>query len=260
MCLGIGNGVSKQGRGSQPPLRRYGPNTEIQYRPQKPHRLAKTRRNSLRKGSRYRISVSTPHRRYGHRLRTPFLRTPSPRLLMWVPFYSHSPGNPGNQRAKSPNSWETTFRANWTGPMASSSKVSHRVENAPTCYRAPTWPDPEFPRKIPKNTPRAPRFLNPNKIPQKIPKKNTKNEHFWYFGGIFPVFSGYFGGKFWEFRISVRGVFFRYFSWKFWAGPGQFGLCSRSGRSQSQGTIATIICVHVYLGCVVLSVGQVKRA
>ena len=31
------------------------------------------------KGGRYGISVSTPHRRYGHRLRTPFLRTP--RLL-----------------------------------------------------------------------------------------------------------------------------------------------------------------------------------
>ena len=27
-------------------------------------------------GGRYGISVSTPHRRYGHRLRTPFLRTP----------------------------------------------------------------------------------------------------------------------------------------------------------------------------------------
>ena len=34
------------------------------------------------KGGRYGISVSTPHRRYGHRLRTPFLRTPFPRLLV----------------------------------------------------------------------------------------------------------------------------------------------------------------------------------
>ena len=25
-----------------------------------------------------------------------------------------------------------------------------RVENAPACYRAPRWPDPEFPQKIPK--------------------------------------------------------------------------------------------------------------
>ena len=35
----------------------------------------------IKEKSRYGISVSTPHRRYGHRLRTPFLRTPFPRLL-----------------------------------------------------------------------------------------------------------------------------------------------------------------------------------
>ena len=145
--LGIGNGVGKQGRGNRPPYRRYGPDTEIQYRLRKPHGLAKPSRilraaclqnetapkslnfktkngpknapklprkilslvllcrishrhyskifhrefphkikyfsttricrhghakNSLQKGSRYGISVSTPHRRYAHRLRTPF--------------------------------------------------------------------------------------------------------------------------------------------------------------------------------------------
>ena len=42
--LRIGNGVGKQGRGNQPPYRRYGPDTEIQYRPRKPHRLAKPNR------------------------------------------------------------------------------------------------------------------------------------------------------------------------------------------------------------------------
>ena len=42
--LGIGNGVGKQGRGNQPPYRRYGPNTEIQYRLRKPHGLAKPSR------------------------------------------------------------------------------------------------------------------------------------------------------------------------------------------------------------------------
>ena len=31
------NGGGKQGRGNQPPYRRYGPDTEIQYRPRKPH-------------------------------------------------------------------------------------------------------------------------------------------------------------------------------------------------------------------------------
>ena len=40
-------------------------------------------------------------------------------------------------------------------------------------------------------------------------------------GGIFSVFSGYFGGKFWESSISGRGVFFRYFSWKFRVEPFQ---------------------------------------
>ena len=35
-------------------------------------------------------------------------------------------------------------------------------------------------------------------------RKNTENGHFWYFGGIFSVFSEYFGGKFWESRISGR--------------------------------------------------------
>ena len=43
-CLGIGNGGGKQGRGNQPPYRRYGPDTEIQYRPRKPHGPAKSSR------------------------------------------------------------------------------------------------------------------------------------------------------------------------------------------------------------------------
>ena len=43
-------------------------------------RTGKNKQDSLQR-SPYGISVSTPHRRYGHRLRTPFLRTPFPRLL-----------------------------------------------------------------------------------------------------------------------------------------------------------------------------------
>ena len=39
--LGIGNGGGKQGCDNQPPYRRYGPDTEIQYRPRKRHGLAK---------------------------------------------------------------------------------------------------------------------------------------------------------------------------------------------------------------------------
>ena len=43
-CLGIGNGVGRQGRGNQPPCRRYGTDTEIQYRLREPQGLAKTSR------------------------------------------------------------------------------------------------------------------------------------------------------------------------------------------------------------------------
>ena len=84
---------------------------------------------------------------------------------------------------------------------------SSKIENAPTCYRAPKWPDPEFPRKMPKKYPPArnsglPEFTP--KIPRKY-RKNTpkmpKNTHFWYFFDIFGVFSwgspeGYFFGIF----------------------------------------------------------------
>ena len=47
-------------------------------------RTGKCKQNPPQKRSQYGISVSTPHRRYGHRLRTPFLRTPFPRLLHTV--------------------------------------------------------------------------------------------------------------------------------------------------------------------------------
>ena len=71
---------------------------------------------------------------------------------------------------------------------------------------------PKFwtPRIYPQNTP---------KIPKKYPQ-NTKNAHFWYFFGIFGVFS-------WGSRISVRGVFFRYFSWKFRVGPSRGSVAGR---------------------------------
>ena len=42
--LGIGNAGGKQGRGNQPPYRRCGPDTEIQYRPRNPHELLKVAR------------------------------------------------------------------------------------------------------------------------------------------------------------------------------------------------------------------------
>ena len=44
-------------------------------------------------------------------------------------------------------------------------ELLQKVENAPICYRAPKWPDPEFPRKISKKHPQArnsgvPEFVN----------------------------------------------------------------------------------------------------
>ena len=80
-----------------------------------------------------------------------------------------------------------------------------------------------------KNTekiPLGPKFWNPKKIPKKY-RENTKIAHFGYFGGIFLVFLGYFGGKFWESRISGRGVFFRYFSWKFRVGQFRGSVAGR---------------------------------
>ena len=66
------------------------------------------------------------------------------------------------------------------------------VENAPACYRAPGWPDPEFSRKSTEKYPLArnsglPEFAP--KIPKKYPQ-NTPNHRF----GIFSVFLGYFLG------------------------------------------------------------------
>ena len=80
-----------------------------------------------------------------------------------------------------------------------------------------------------KNTekiPPGPKFWSPKKIPQKYRKK-TKMRIFLVFLGYFLVFSGYCGAKFWESRISGRGVFFRYFSWKFRVGPFRGSVAGR---------------------------------
>ena len=103
------------------------------------------------------------------------------------------------------------------------------VENAPPCYRAPKWPDLEFPRKIKKK--KEPKFWNPKKTPPNYRKKKLPKTV------IFSVFSRYFqgflGGKFWspEFRA---GFFFFFFSVFFVEIRGRaiWGLCSRPGPSQ----------------------------
>ena len=76
---------------------------------------------------------------------------------------------------------------------------------------------PGISTKNTEKTPLGPKFWNPNKIPQKY-RKNTKNTHF----GILGIF-----GVFWESRISGRGVFFRYFSWKFQVGPFRGSVAGR---------------------------------
>ena len=114
----------------------------------------------------------------------------------------------------------------WAHFLTIADRADTIIKNAPTCYRAPRWPELEFPRKIPKKYPSGRNSGTPRKYPQKY-RKDTKNAHFWYFGGIFSVFSGYFGGKFWESGISGRGVFFRYFSWKFRVGPFRGSVAGR---------------------------------
>ena len=47
--LRIGNGGGKKGRGNQPPNRRYGPDTDIQYRPRNPPEHAKPSRNASKR-------------------------------------------------------------------------------------------------------------------------------------------------------------------------------------------------------------------
>ena len=86
-------------------------------------------------------------------------------------------------------------------------------------------PTRNFHKKYRKNTPRA-KILEPQQNTEKIPKKYPKCE-FWVFLGYFSVFSGYFGCKFRESRISGRGVFFRYFSWKFRVGPFRGSVAGR---------------------------------
>ena len=58
-------------------------------------------------------------------------------------------------------------------PSENIDNLKTMVENAPTCYRAPKWPDPEFPRKIPKKYPR-PEILDTQNLSQKYPENTEK--------------------------------------------------------------------------------------
>ena len=107
-------------------------------------------------------------------------------------------------------------------------------------------PTRNFHEKCRKNTPQA-EILEPQENTPKY-RKNTKNNHFWYFQGIFSVFLGYLGGKFWESRISGRGVFFRYFSWKFQVGPFRGSVAGRGLlKTTSIITFSSICCMQMLL-------------
>ena len=80
-----------------------------------------------------------------------------------------------------------------------------------------------------KNTPR-PEILDSQNLPPKCPKntrkyqkkytQNTKSTHFGYSFGLLGVFS-------WGSRISVPGVFFRCFVWKFQVWPSRGSVAGR---------------------------------
>ena len=95
------------------------------------------------------------------------------------------------------------------------------VKNAPTCYRAPRWPDPEFPRKIPKKYPPG-RNARPRKYPQNI-EKLPKTGIF----GILGYFRGILGFNSGSPEFQAGGYLFQYFSWTFIS-----GLCRTSWHSQ----------------------------
>ena len=101
-------------------------------------------------------------------------------------------------------------------PINRSLGLLNFLENATTCYRAPRWPDLEFPRERPPK-------MDSEKIPPKYPKipkkypRSTKNVRFGYF---FRHFGGYF-------RVSARRVLFRYFLWKVRVGPSRGSVAGR---------------------------------
>ena len=118
-----------------------------------------------------------------------------------------------------------------SGPLNRSNAILsllHSLDrySRPDLLQSPEMARPGISTKNTEKIPPGPKFWTPRIYPQntpKIPKKypqNTKNAHFWYFFGIFGVFS-------WGSRISARGVFFRYFSWKFRVGPSRGSVAGR---------------------------------
>ena len=94
------------------------------------------------------------------------------------------------------------------------------VKNAPTCYRAPRWPNPEFPRKIPKKYPSGRNSGTPRKYPkntEKIPKMRI----FGILGVFFRYFQGILGVNSGSPEFRAGGYFFGIFRGN--SGSGHFG-------------------------------------
>ena len=102
----------------------------------------------------------------------------------------------------------------------------------PTVLRAPPpateprdGPTRNFQEKYRKNTP-WPEILDSRNLPRKYPENTEKipqkyqKSSFWYFFGIFGVFS-------WGSKISAWDLFFRYFWWKFRVGPSRGSVAGR---------------------------------
>ena len=74
---------------------------------------------------------------------------------------------------------------------------AERVENAPTCYRAPRWSDPEFPqKKCRTNTPPARNSGTP---------RNTEKKKMVLWGYFFGIFLGVFS---WCLRVASYSCVF----------------------------------------------------
>ena len=93
-----------------------------------------------------------------------------------------------------------------------------RLKNAPTCYRAPRWPNPKkYPQARNSGTP-------------KIPKKYPKQAFLVFWGVLFCIFGVFFGEILGVQNFGPEGIFSVCFVEI--SGRAISGLCSRSGRSQ----------------------------
>ena len=97
------------------------------------------------------------------------------------------------------------------------------VESPPTCYRAPRWPDPEFPRKILKKYPPGRNSGTPIKY-----QKNTKKYQKSVFSGVFfGYFRGIFGVNSGSPEFQAGGYFFGIFRGN--SGSGHLGALWQVG-------------------------------